>query len=200
MTRQQVRRDGYIEEFLSSWQTNPNVRLMWISLYTPQVGEISMERLSKDDRQRVVAELRRLRPMFSKFQMLDGMLNVYANPPQSPDECVFAQTTDCLSSDLERRITPCQLGGNPDCSNCGCIATAGLEAIGRHKQASAGGQDLHRLAAGGRGALGPRHDVARRRCFRPALLALPACIVRARAGASRQMFAADVAMELLIHR
>jgi len=133
VTRQQVRRDGYIEEFLSSWQTTPNVRLMWISLYTPQVGEISMERLSKDDRQRVVAELRRLRPMFSKFQMLDGMLNVYANPPQSPDECVFAQTTDCLSSDLERRITPCQLGGNPDCSNCGCIATAGLEAIGRHK-------------------------------------------------------------------
>src|SRR4249919_2251200 len=95
VTRQQVRRDGYIEEFLSSWQTNPNVRLLWISLYTPQVGEISMERLSKDDRQRVVAELRRLRPMFSKFQMLDGMLNVYANPPQSPDECVFAQTTDC---------------------------------------------------------------------------------------------------------
>ena len=133
VTRQQVRRDGYIEEFLTFWQANPHTRLMWISLYTPQVGEISMERLSKDDRQRVVTELRRLRPMFSKFQMLDGMLNVYANPPQSPDECVFAQTTDCLSSDLERRITPCQLGGNPDCSNCGCIATAGLEAIGRHK-------------------------------------------------------------------
>ena len=133
VTRQQVRRDGYIEEFLTFWQGNPNTRLMWISLYTPQVGEISMERLSKDDRQRVVAELRRLRPMFSKFQMLDGMLNVYADPPQSPDECVFAKTTDCLSSDLERRITPCQLGGNPDCSNCGCIATAGLEAIGRHK-------------------------------------------------------------------
>jgi len=133
VTRQQVRREGYIEEFLSFWQTNPNVRLMWISLYTPQIGEISMERLTKDDRLRVVAELRRLRPVFSKFQMLDGMLNVYADPPQSPDECVFAQTTDCLSSDLERRITPCQLGGNPDCSNCGCIATAGLEAIGRHK-------------------------------------------------------------------
>ena len=91
VTRQQVRREGYIEEFLSFWQGNPNVRLMWVSLYTPQVGEISMERLSKDDRGRVVAELRRLKPMFPKFQMLDGMLNVYANPPQSPDECVFAQ-------------------------------------------------------------------------------------------------------------
>src|SRR5687768_14774321 len=133
VTRQQARRDGYIEEFLAFWQGNPNVRLMWVSLYTPQVGEISMERLTKDDRGRVVAELRRLKPMFSKFQMLDGMLNVYANPPQSPDECVFAKTTECLSSDLEHRITPCQLGGNPDCSNCGCVASAGLEAIGRHK-------------------------------------------------------------------
>ena len=132
---------------------------MWISLYTPQVGEISMERLSKDDRQRVVAELRRLRPMFSKFQMLDGMLNVYANPPQSPDECMFAQTTECLSSDLERRITPCQLGGNPDCSNCGCIAIGGARSH-RPPQAEgrpAGRQDLHGLAAGGqRRALGPR--------------------------------------------
>jgi MoaA/NifB/PqqE/SkfB family radical SAM enzyme len=133
VTRQQIRRDGYIEEFLTYWQGNPHTRLMWVSLYTPQVGEISTERLSKDDRQRVVAELRRLRPMFSKFQMLDGMLNVYANPPQSPDECVFAKTTECLSSDLERRITPCQLGGNPDCANCGCVASAGLEAISRHK-------------------------------------------------------------------
>jgi hypothetical protein len=71
--------------------------------------------------------------MFSKIQMLDGMLKVYANPPESPEECIFAKTTECYSSDLERRITPCQLGGKPDCQNCGCIATAGLEAIGRHK-------------------------------------------------------------------
>jgi len=133
ITRQQIRREGYIEEFLRTWQENPNTRLMWVSLYTPQVGELSMERLSPSDRVAVVAELRRLRPMFSKFQMLDGMLNVYAQPPQSPDECIFAQTTECLSSDLERRIMPCQLGGNPDCANCGCIASAGLEAIGRHK-------------------------------------------------------------------
>jgi sulfatase maturation enzyme AslB (radical SAM superfamily) len=133
VTRQQIRRAGYIEEFLQTWQANANTRLMWVSLYTPQVGELSMERLSKADRATVVAELRRLRPMFSKLQMLDGMLNVYANPPESPDDCIFSKTTECLSSDLERRITPCQLGGNPDCQNCGCIASAGLEAIGRHK-------------------------------------------------------------------
>jgi sulfatase maturation enzyme AslB (radical SAM superfamily) len=133
VTRQQVRREGYIEEFLRTWQANPNTRLIWVSLYTPQVGELSMERLSRADRVAVVAELRRLRPNFSKLQMFDGMLKVYENPPDSPEACIFARTTECLSSDLERRITPCQLGGNPDCANCGCIASAGLEAIGRHK-------------------------------------------------------------------
>jgi len=129
VTRQQVRRDGYLEEFLSTWDANPQTRLIWISLYTPQKGEISAERLTAADRAKVIAELRRLRPVFSKLQMLDGMLNVYAKPPASPDQCVFAQTTACYSSDLERRIMPCQFGGNPDCSNCGCIASAGLEAI-----------------------------------------------------------------------
>jgi sulfatase maturation enzyme AslB (radical SAM superfamily) len=133
VTRQQVRREGYLEEFLNYWQQNPHTRLIWVSLYTPQVGELSTERLTKDDRAAVIADLRRLRTMIPKLQMLYGMLNVYANPPQSPDDCIFAQTTECFSSDLEKRITPCQFGGKPDCSNCGCIASAGLEAIGRHR-------------------------------------------------------------------
>jgi sulfatase maturation enzyme AslB (radical SAM superfamily) len=133
VTRQQVRRDGYIEEFLQFWNANPHTKLIWVSLYTPQVGEISVERLTKEDRTRVVGELRRIRTKYPKLQMLEGMLNVYADPPQSPEHCIFAQTTQCFSSDMERRITPCQFGGNPDCSNCGCIASAGLEAIGRHR-------------------------------------------------------------------
>ena len=28
---------------------------------------------------------------------------------------------------------PCQFGGNPDCSQCGCIASAGLAAVGAHR-------------------------------------------------------------------
>jgi sulfatase maturation enzyme AslB (radical SAM superfamily) len=133
VTRQQVRRDGYIDEFLQHWQANEHVRLIWISLYTPQVGELSMERLTADDRARVIGDLRGLRLRYSKLQMFESMLNVYAEPPDSPENCIFAQTTDCFSSDMERRITPCQFGGKPDCSNCGCIASAGLEAIGRHR-------------------------------------------------------------------
>jgi MoaA/NifB/PqqE/SkfB family radical SAM enzyme len=133
VTRQQVRREGYLEEFISTWQDNADTRLIWVSLYTPQKGEISAERLTAADRRQVVAELRRIRTKYSKLQMLDGMLNVYANPPRTPDECIFARTTDCFASDLSKRIVPCQFGGNPDCTNCGCIASAGLEAIGRHR-------------------------------------------------------------------
>jgi hypothetical protein len=94
---------------------------------------LSAERLTKADRVRVVEEIRRLKPLFPKLQMPDGLLNVYARPPQSPEECIFAQTTACYSSDFEHTITPCQLGGRPDCANCGCMASAGLEAIARHR-------------------------------------------------------------------
>jgi hypothetical protein len=41
--------------------------------------------------------------------------------------------TTTISADLTTRITPCQFGGAPDCENCGCIASAGLAAVGRHK-------------------------------------------------------------------
>jgi hypothetical protein len=65
--------------------------------------------------------------------MPKGMIESYVRPPHSPDECVFAKTTACVSSDFEKPITPCQFGGNPDCANCGCIASAALAAVGRHR-------------------------------------------------------------------
>jgi hypothetical protein len=61
------------------------------------------------------------------------LVEVYAAPPTSPDACIFSRVTHSLSADLETRITPCQFGGTPDCGNCGCMASAGLGAIGRHR-------------------------------------------------------------------
>lgn len=134
VTRQQVRREGYLEEFLRVWSQKDEVRQFYISLYTPQIGEVSDECLTSADRQKVVGELLRLRTQFPKMaKMPEELIHVYARPPESPDDCVFAKTTTCLSADLEKLITPCQLGGNPDCSRCGCIASAGLKAVARHK-------------------------------------------------------------------
>ena len=133
VTRQLVRRDGYLEDFVRFWSDNPDTHQLWVSLYTPQVGEQSDERLTPEDRRRVVADLMHLRNRYPKLRMPEGLIKVYAEPPRSPTECVFAQTTTCISADFEHRISPCQFGGTPDCENCGCIASAGLGAVARHR-------------------------------------------------------------------
>jgi MoaA/NifB/PqqE/SkfB family radical SAM enzyme len=133
VTRQQVRREGYLEEFVKFWSPNPNIWQIWFSLYTPQVGELSAERLTKSDRQRVIDDLMVLRSRYPKLRMPKEMIESYTMPPHSPSECAFAKTTVCVSSNFEKPITPCQFGGNPDCANCGCIASAGLAAVSRHK-------------------------------------------------------------------
>jgi MoaA/NifB/PqqE/SkfB family radical SAM enzyme len=133
VTRQQVNRPGYLEEFIRFWSVQEPVHAIWMSLYTPQVGEISDERLRPVDRERVVADLMALRLKYAKLEMRKGLLEVYAAPPQSPAECAFAKATTTISADLTTRITPCQFGGAPDCSNCGCIASAGLAAVARHR-------------------------------------------------------------------
>jgi MoaA/NifB/PqqE/SkfB family radical SAM enzyme len=133
VTRQQVRRPGYLEEFVRFWSAMRETRKIWISLYTPQVGELSEERLLPADRQQVVADLNALRLRYPKLDAPQGLVESYANPPSSPDECVFARTTKSVSADLTTRITPCQFGGVPDCQNCGCVASAGLTALGRYQ-------------------------------------------------------------------
>jgi MoaA/NifB/PqqE/SkfB family radical SAM enzyme len=133
ITRQQINRAGYLEEFLAFWSARKETKKIWVSLYTPQIGEVSAERLTPADRQRVVADLRALRLRYPKLEAPTGMIDVFAEPPGSPDECVFARTTTTVSADLKTRITPCQFGGAPDCANCGCIASAGLAAVARHQ-------------------------------------------------------------------
>jgi hypothetical protein len=56
-----------------------------------------------------------------------------AKPYKNPSECIFARTTHIVSADLKTKVTPCQFGGDPDCEQCGCIATLGLAAIGHHR-------------------------------------------------------------------
>jgi sulfatase maturation enzyme AslB (radical SAM superfamily) len=133
ITRQQSR-EGYVTEFTNFWAPLPDVKRIWFSLYTPQIGEDSPERLRDEDRRRVVEEIARLHKTEPKLMdMIPSVVQGYLRPPQNPDECIFAKTTACLSADLEKAITPCQYGGNPDCTQCGCMASVGLEALGRYK-------------------------------------------------------------------
>jgi MoaA/NifB/PqqE/SkfB family radical SAM enzyme len=133
LTHQQLVRDGYIEEFLRFWSDQPTTKRIWMSLYTPQKGENSPERLTPEDRKKAIHDLLDLKPRYSKLEMGPGVTEFYDNPPASPSECIFARLSTCVSADFEKLITPCQFGGNPDCKNCGCIASAGMDAVKRHQ-------------------------------------------------------------------
>lgn len=133
VTSQMTARDGYLEEFVRTWSGRPEVRSIRMSFFTPQVGEQIPEILSPAARRRAVQDLGRIQAKYPKLLANHGMLGAYLEPPSSPDECVFARVTRCYSADLETKITPCQFGGTPDCANCGCVASIGLHAIGRHR-------------------------------------------------------------------
>ena len=65
----------------SSGRRSTEVEKIWMSLYTPQVGEVSDERLRPADRERVVADLLALRQRYPKLALPKGLIEVYANPP-----------------------------------------------------------------------------------------------------------------------
>ncbi len=135
ITSQIASRPGYLEEFLFFWSANPAIKKIWFSLFTPQRGATDREILSPAQRIEVTEELRRLRRIFPKLDMHDILIDEIANPPSNPEECIFARTTKTISADLSTRITPCQFGGDPDCSQCGCIASMGLAAVGHYRVA-----------------------------------------------------------------
>ena len=91
------------------------------------------EILSAEERAQAIADMMELRKQYSKLDMRAGLIRQFASPPHSPQDCVFALTTQTLSADLRTKITPCQFGGNPDCASCGCIASMGLAAVASHK-------------------------------------------------------------------
>ena len=133
LTRQQAR-PGYVTAFTRFWAANADVKGIWFSLYTPQRNEESPERLLAEDRALLVNEIVALYAQEPKLRdMRPSIVRGYLNPPQSPEECIFSKTTDCLSADLHKEITPCQFGGDPDCTQCGCLASVALDMVGRHR-------------------------------------------------------------------
>jgi len=135
VTGQMMKRPGYLAEFLEFWTPRPEVKKVWFSLFTPQVGDQMPEILGFEERSRAIADMMQLRKQYPKLDMPAVVIRQFASPPQRPQDCVFALTTQTLSADLQTRITPCQFGGNPDCASCGCIASMGLAAIASHKLA-----------------------------------------------------------------
>jgi sulfatase maturation enzyme AslB (radical SAM superfamily) len=129
VTGQMAGRPGYLADFCRFWSDRPEVRKIWFSIYTPQEGDASPERLMPHHRKVLFEELSAAAAEFPKVHLPRVVLEGYRNPPRSPKECTFARLTTCLSADLKTRIIPCQLGGKPVCAECGCVASAGMHAL-----------------------------------------------------------------------
>ncbi|MCZ2156229.1 MAG: radical SAM protein [Bryobacterales bacterium] len=135
ITGQMMKRPGYLREFLQYWTPRPEIHRVWFSMFTPQMGDSLPEILTAEERRRAVNDLLTLRKEFPKLDMKPALIRQFTAPPKSPGECVFALTTRTVTADLRGEITPCQFGGYPDCSQCGCIASMALEAVAQHKLA-----------------------------------------------------------------
>lgn len=126
ITRQMLSRSGYLEEYVAFWSQRPEVNRIWVSVYTPQIGEQSAEMLAPSDRVTLARELPALAKRYPKLLFNEGLASAMLRPPANPDDCVFAKMSANYSADLRSRVEPCVFGGTPDCSQCGCAISSGL--------------------------------------------------------------------------
>jgi MoaA/NifB/PqqE/SkfB family radical SAM enzyme len=129
ITRPMLERAGYLEEYVKFWNARAETNRIWVSGYTPQIGEKSPEILTPADREALARELPSLAKRHPKLLFYDGLANALLHPPKNPDDCLFAKMSANYSADFETRVEPCVFGGTPDCSQCGCAASSGLHWI-----------------------------------------------------------------------
>jgi len=129
ITRPMLERAGYLEEYVAFWSARPETNRIWVSVYTPQVGEHSVEMLLPEDRATLARELPFLAEGYPKLLFNEGLAHALLHPPKNPSDCLFAKMSANYSADFETRVEPCVFGGTPDCSQCGCAASNGLHWI-----------------------------------------------------------------------
>jgi len=129
ITRPMLEREGYLEEYVAFWNAREEVDHIWISLYSPQMGEQAAEVLTPEDRVYLAQMLPPLRSKYPKLLVNEGVARTWITPPAKPSECIFSRMSANYSADLKTRIEPCVFGGTPDCSQCGCAISSALHWI-----------------------------------------------------------------------
>jgi MoaA/NifB/PqqE/SkfB family radical SAM enzyme len=129
VTQQMLERDDYLDEYFAYWNAQPEVYQIWMSTYSPQIGEQSAEMIRPESRRRFTAKFDRWRAQYPKLLLDTRMAKAFMNPPASPADCTFARMSVNYTADLKTRVEPCIFGGNPDCSQCGCAISVALHGI-----------------------------------------------------------------------
>src|SRR5688572_14753163 len=106
ITGQMMKRRDYLREFVNFWSAKEEVKKIWFSMFTPQVGDVAPEILTPQERAAAIEEILTLRLVYRKIDMPEGLVREFMTPPQSPAECIFAQTTETITADLKTKIKP----------------------------------------------------------------------------------------------
>jgi hypothetical protein len=129
ITRPMMCRPNYLEEYVAFWSARPEVNRIWVSLYSPQLGEDTAEMLTRGQRRTIADTLTPLRHTYPKLLINQGIAEAFVDPPHHPAECLFSKMSTNYSADLKTRVEPCIFGGTPDCRQCGCAISSGLHWI-----------------------------------------------------------------------
>src|SRR5262249_36000173 len=73
ITGRMAEREGYIDSYLDFWSRRSEVVRIWVSLYTPQKGEVSNEMLTSEQRVKVAHELAAMKDRYPKLLINDGI-------------------------------------------------------------------------------------------------------------------------------
>ena len=130
-----MQRPTYREEYVRFWSARPEIDRIWVSTYTPQLGEKTPEMLTPESRRQLSEELAALNVTYKKLLWSQHLSEALLTPPQDPNDCIFSRMSINYTADLNRRIEPCIFGGTPDCTQCGCAISIGAHRIGDHKVA-----------------------------------------------------------------
>lgn len=130
VVRRNIETPGYMDRYLDFWNSRPEVDRIWVSVYTPQIGEESAERLTPHNRLALAEYFNSNSARYSKLTMHQGLMNAFLEPPASPSECLFAKLSVNYTADLRSRVEPCVFGGSPSCAECGCSMSMGMHWLG----------------------------------------------------------------------
>jgi hypothetical protein len=121
---------AYMDRYLAFWNGRPEVNRIWVSVYTPQLDELSDERLTDYHRQQLATYFNSRAGRFAKLTMHSGLMKAFVEPPVDPSSCLFSKLSVNYTADLRTRVEPCVFGGTPSCADCGCSISMGMHWLG----------------------------------------------------------------------
>jgi MoaA/NifB/PqqE/SkfB family radical SAM enzyme len=130
VVRRNLEQPGYMDRYLEFWNAQPEVRRIWVSIYTPQLNEDSAERLTPENRRQLAAYFNSVEGRYSKLTIHRGLMNAFLAPPAGPQSCLFSKLSVNYTADLRTRVEPCVFGGEPNCAECGCSISMGIHWLG----------------------------------------------------------------------